>query len=308
MTERDAQPREAQKTAVPCPICGSGNRRTLYEPWLDVADPKRLYGAASGIQGTQWLVTCVDCDMIYESPRFSAETIIKGYTASEEGGHDSQYPMRVGSFLSALKKVSKYIPPPGACVLDIGTAGGAFLDAATQYGYDASGMEPSAYLVEKGKQRGLRIEQGVIESHSFQSQSFDMVCLWDVIEHLPDPKASLIEIRKLLKPGGILLVNFPDIGTWQARLAGRRFWWILSVHLHHFTRRSIANICDRTGFDVFHFRPYWQILTFGYLEQMAAHYRMPLASLIARLTPKFIQNIPVPYHASQTTALARIRS
>ena len=291
---------------VKCPVCDNADAALHLEPWITEDDPGLLYGAASGIPGTQRLVKCRQCAMIYESPRYDAATIVQGYMASEESGHDSQYPMRVLSFFRALGKHAEHLPAPGAKVLDIGTAGGAFLDAARQYGYDAYGMEPSADLVRRGKARGLKIEQGTIEQHGFEVGGFDMVCLWDVIEHLPNPKSSLVEIRKLLKPDGVLLINFPDIGTLQARLAGRRFWWILSVHLHHFTCASITDICARTGFTAFSFRRYWQTLEFGYLERMAVHYRIPLTALITRLTPGFIQRIPIPYYASQTTALARI--
>ena len=290
-----------------CSICERDKSQIFMLPWGSESDPAKLYGAASGIPGTQQLVKCLNCGMIFESPRYDAQIIVKGYMASQEGEHDSQYPMRVHSFYRTLKKHAKYLPSPGAKVLDIGTAGGAFLDAAKQYGYDAYGMEPSADLVARGKARGLQIEQGTIESHSFAQRNYEMVCLWDVIEHLPDPKSALVEIRKLLKPHGILLINFPDIGTWQAKLAGKRFWWILSVHLHHFTRKSIRDICSRTGFQAFHFQRYWQTLEFGYLERMAVHYRIPLTALIIRLTPDYIQRITIPYYASQTTALARIK-
>lgn len=290
-----------------CPICDSNKSKIFIVPSIQESDPEKLYGAASGMRGTQYLVTCSECNMIFENPRYSAETIIKGYMASQESGHDSQYSMRVYSFYRALKKNMKFLPPPGAKVLDIGTAGGAFLDAANQFGYVAFGMEPSADLVARGRFRGLQIEQGTIENHNFEHGSFDMVCLWDVIEHLPDPKAALTKIRELLKPDGLLLINFPDIGTTQAKLAGKRFWWILSVHLHHFTRKSIKNICSQTGFEVLHFEKYWQTLEFGYLEQMAVHYKIPFAALITRLTPNFIQRIPIPYYASQTTAITRIK-
>lgn len=295
-----------QKIEQLCPVCDSSNQKVLWEPWVNETDPAKLYGAASGIPGTQRLVTCTDCGMIFESPRYDGEIIVQGYMASQEEGHDSQFPMRVYSFYRTLKKHARFLPPPGGKVLDVGTAGGAFLDAAKQYGYDAYGMEPSADLVARGKARGLQIEQGTIESHGFSPGEFDMVCLWDVIEHLPDPKSALTELKKLLKPDGILLINFPDIGTWQARLAGKRFWWIISVHLHHFTRKSIRNICSRTGFEAFHFQRYWQTLEFGYLERMAVHYKIPLSALITRWTPGFIQRIPLPYYASQTTALARV--
>jgi SAM-dependent methyltransferase len=244
--------------------------------------------------------------LIYENPRFPAETIVQGYMASDDAGHDSQYAMRVLSFHRALQKLARHIPPPGARVLDIGTAGGAFLDAAARFGYDAHGLEPSRYLVEKGKQRGLKIEQGIIEDHTYPEHSFDMVCLWDVLEHVPEPREALQAVRKLLKPDGILLINYPDIGTLQAKLAGRRFWWLLSVHLQHFSPDTVRKLCARTGFTAFHFARYWQTLEFGYLEHMAVHYKIPLAGLLTKMTPGFIQRIPIPYFASQTTALARL--
>ncbi|MBM4140180.1 MAG: class I SAM-dependent methyltransferase [Nitrospira sp.] len=295
------------KERILCPVCDSKDYRVLYEPWVNIQEPVKLYGAASGIPGTQRVVRCQDCSMIYENPRFSDDVILKGYMSSEESGHDSQYPMRVRSFYRALLSLQNNIPGKGAKVLDIGTSGGAFLEAAKQFGYDAVGLEPSGFLVEQGEKRGLAIEQGTIDNHSFKQSSFDMVCLWDVIEHLTNPKGALLKIKPLLKSGGILLINYPDIGTRLAKIAGRRFWWILSVHLHHFSPATIREICNRTGFTIFHFQRYWQTLQFGYLEDMAIHYKIPLSKLLKKITPGFIQRIPIPYYASQTTALARVK-
>ena len=296
-----------EKKELLCPLCGSDDYETKYEPWVDVSDPQLLYGAASGIAGTQHIVECRSCSLLYENPRYEDSVILRGYMESDEAGHDSQYPMRVRSFLSALKKNREFIPDPGSKVLDIGTAGGAFLDAAAEFGYDAWGMEPSAFLVEQGKKRGLQIEQGTIEDNRFEKYSFDMVCLWDVIEHLTDPKESLEAIRELLKPNGILLINYPDIGTWQARLFGKKFWWIISVHLTHFSRSTIRDICLRTGYEAIHFRPYFQTLEFGYLADMAVHLNVPLARLGRSLLPAFVRRIPIPYYASQTTSIARLQ-
>lgn len=298
---------QLQKQPVSCPVCDAQQCTVKYEPWVDVSDPKLLYGAASGLPGTQRLVQCSNCQMIYETPRYSAEVILDGYASANNDGHDSQYPMRVESFYRALQSLHASLPAPGARVLDIGTAGGAFLDAAKRFGYEAIGLEPSHFLVAQGKQRGLAIEQGTIDQHPFPPASFDMICLWDVIEHLTQPKQALLAIKNMLKPDGILLINYPDIGTWQAKLAGRRFWWILSVHLHHFTRKTVTQICERSGFAPFHFQRYWQTLQFGYLEEMAIHYKIPFSPLLKKFTPNFVQHLPLPYYASQTTALAKVK-
>jgi 2-polyprenyl-3-methyl-5-hydroxy-6-metoxy-1,4-benzoquinol methylase len=166
------------------------------------SDPAKLYGLPTGVRDAQRMVACRQCGLLYENPRYPADVIVQGYMASEDTGHDSQYDMRVQSFLNALRKLAKRLPPAGAKVLDIGTASGAFLDAATKYGYDAWGLEPSMLRVDMGKRRGLQIEQGVIENHSFAPASFDMATLWDVIEHIPDPAAALRHVHALLKPGG----------------------------------------------------------------------------------------------------------
>jgi SAM-dependent methyltransferase len=296
-----------EKKPVNCPLCDCDQTKVFMDPWVDVEDPVKLYGAASGIKGTQRLVTCVPCGMIYENPRFPEKAILKGYESANEAGHDSQFEMRVQSFERALISLKKKIPGPGSKILDIGTAGGAFLEAATRYGYEAYGLEPSAYLVEQGKLRGLKIELGTIAQNPLPKQSFDMICLWDVIEHLTDPKQALTQIRKLLKPDGILLINYPDIGTLQAKLAGKNFWWILSVHLHHFNRQTLGDICRRTGYEVVHFQKYWQTLQFGYLQQVAIHLKVPFIKFFARLTPGLIKKTPLPHYASQTTAIAKVK-
>lgn len=265
-----------------------------------------LYGAASGVRGTQWLVTCVDCGMIYESPRFSDQVILDGYSSVRDE-HDSQYDQRVLGFKRALKSLLPRLPAPPADVLDVGTAGGAFLEAATTLGYRARGIEPSRSLVESARARGLRVDQGTLDTLSLPEKSFDLICLWDVIEHLPQPEHALRRLLPLLRPKGRLLINFPDAGTWPARLAGRRYWWILSVHLHHFTRKTLTNLCARVGFEVVHFQRFWTALELGYLEDMAVQLGVPGAAWLKRATPASLKKWTVRYTASQTTAVAQLR-
>lgn len=295
------------KTNVLCPVCASGHASVLYQPWITFSgDPIKLYGSASGIRGTQLIVACRDCGMIYENPRYPDQLILQAYIDDGKTEHDSQYPVRVRSFLRALRTLRRHIPPPGAKILDIGTAGGAFLEAAQKFGYHPMGLEPAAVLVDRARKRGLPIEQGSIAAHPFEPASFDMICLWDVLEHLPDPLVALKTIRTLLRPGGLLLINYPDIGTWMARFAGRRFWWLLSVHLHYFSRRTLTLLAEHAGFEMQHAQRYWQTLEFGYLEDMAVQLNVPLSGIFKRCTPQCVQRIPIPYYASQTTAILRV--
>lgn len=294
-----------EKSLIPCPICGSNEFKVKYLPTKSVSDPKALYGAASGLVGTQTIVRCNECQFIYENPRFPEEEILKGYGAAQESGHDSQYEMRVESFHRALKKHSTLIPKPGAKVLDVGTAGGAFLLAAKRYGYDATGLEPCQYLVDAGNSRGYKIQAGVLSTAPFPENYFDMICFWDVLEHVTDPVGELQRARKFLKPDGVLFINYPDIGTLMAKLAGKRFWWLLSVHLVHFDKKSLTNACRKAGFDPFSWRRYWQTLELGYLFQMLKVFVPFAGNLADRLVPGPIKRWHVSYYASQTTCLAK---
>jgi len=296
-----------EKLQISCPVCGSNNYTVTYTPKVEILDPPSLYGAASGVRGTQTLVTCNDCALLYENPRYSEDVILSGYRAAKEHGHDSQHELRMASFFSALKSLSSHLPPPGSTVLDIGTAGGAFLDAAGKFGYEAYGLEPSQYLVAQGQKRGLKIFEGTTSENNMKGQKFDMVCLWDVLEHVVDPVQVLKDIRQFLKPGGTLLINYPDIGTWQAKLAGERFWWLLSVHLTHFSPKTLKKLAQVTGYQPILFKPYWQTLELGYLGKMAAHLGIPLASFTLKLMPDWLKRIKVPYYASQTTTLFKVQ-
>ena len=241
--------------------------------------------------------------MIYESPRFNDNVIIESYKNAQNKMHDSQSEFRTKSFYTSLKKLEKFIPKPGAKVLDVGTAGGSFLVAAEKFGYEVEGLEPSLNLVETAKKKNLNVFHGTIEQNNLQKQSYDMICLWDVLEHVCDPKEALLILSKLLKPDGVLLINYPDVGTKQARIFGKYFWWYLSVHLHYFTRKSIKHLSNICGFKVVHFQDHWQTLELGYLLDMAIHLKAPLARILKKITPNRLQRLPVPYYASQTTAI-----
>ena len=113
--------------------------------------------------------------------------------------------------------------------------------------------------------------------------------------------------KKILKDDGLLLINFPDIGTLQAKLFGKNFWWIISVHLVHFTKNTMRRLFDLVGFKTVYVSKYWQYLELGYLIEMAIRLNFIGASTLNKLTPQFIKKLPIPYYASQTTVLGRLK-
>jgi SAM-dependent methyltransferase len=179
--------------------------------------------------------------------------------------------------------------------------------AARARGWTVEGCEPNRWLAAWGSRHyGLRIRPGDLFDQDFRSQAFDVVTLWDVIEHTPDPSRVLSGIAKLLVPGGLLLVNYPDRGSWPARVLGRRWPFLSSVHLYYFTRRTMTRLLENHGLSVVHVRPHVQYLELDYLLKRGAVLSARLSRIlrtVARLLG--VSRWQVPYWLGQTFMVAR---
>ena len=136
--------------------------------------------------------------------------------------------------------------------------------------------------------------------------SFDVVTLWDVLEHTTDPKSTLQACRRLLKPGGMLVVNYPDIGSWIARGMGRRWVFLLSVHLTYFTPATLERMLRETDLEPFMWKPHIQFLEVGYLLYRLNRYvpwLAPAGSAVARTL--HLEKLQLPYWVGQTLVLAK---
>lgn len=145
--------------------------------------------------------------------------------------------------------------PPRPKLLDLGCGGGAFLAAALEAGWEASGIDFDAKAVEGARRRGLDVSVGGLETVADRAGQYDAVTLSHVIEHLHDPAGALRTIRHILKPGGRLYVETPNLDSIGRRLYGRH-WRGLEPprHLVLFNRRGLAALLAREGFEAIRFR------------------------------------------------------
>ncbi|MGA3292444.1 MAG: class I SAM-dependent methyltransferase [Candidatus Acidiferrales bacterium] len=129
-------------------------------------------------------------------------------------------------------------------LLDIGCGDGSFLLAAQQQGWRGVGTEMNP---EPARETGLDVFPDVASAAALGP--FDCITLWHSLEHVRDPSAILRDCKKILKPGGVLLIAVPDAGGLEARTFGAR-WFHLDVprHLFHFTRKSLASVLRAAGF------------------------------------------------------------
>jgi SAM-dependent methyltransferase len=145
------------------------------------------------------------------------------------------------------------VPPgPPGDLLDVGCGSGAFLLALEDAGWRCSGVEIDAGAVEAAHKAGLeRIRQGDFLEAGYPDSSMDVVRFWHSLEHLRSPRAALVEARRILRPGGKLLVGVPNFGSLLSR-ALRSRWFPLEVprHLWHFDRARLHALALQTGFEV----------------------------------------------------------
>ena len=218
----------------------------------------------------------------------------------------SQAEARERTFARSLQLIEKHAQGRGR-LLDIGTAAGSFIHMAARRGWTVFGCEPNRWLCDWGRRHyGLDIKAGTVFDQHYASAEFDVVTVWDVLEHVEDPKRFLDECHRVLKPGGLLVVNYPDIGSWIARAMGRRWVFLISVHLYYFTRQTMGEMLRRTGFEVAEIRPHVQRLESQYVLKRAE----PAAGVVARAARSAISlvglgHIQVPYWIGQTLVIAR---
>ena len=298
---------------VACNLCGSDDTRVLhkarYRLGATQADLVHTFKSSSEEQLTHQLVACQSCGLQYVSPRLRADVVLESYA----GGADEQFVSQARGRELTFAKCLDLIERAGECspgnLLDIGTGGGSFPYVASKRGWNVDACEPNRWLCEWGqKSYGLSIRPGTVFEQQYQPGSYDLVTLWDVLEHTADPKAEIAETHRLLKDRGLLVVNYPDIGSWIARLMGRSWVFLLDVHLYHFTRTTITKLLENAGFDVVLVRPHYQRLSLGYVLRRAATYVGTAARIAERIAAMGrVSEAQVPYWMGQTLIIARKR-
>lgn len=140
---------------------------------------------------------------------------------------------------------------PGT-LLDVGAAAGFFVDEARRRGWEASGVDVAASMVEWGRRElGAPLVRGTIADAPVEPGALDALTMWDYIEHALAPADDLRKAHELLRPGGMLALSTGDADTPVARLSGSR-WHLLTPRHHNFffTASTLSELLRRAGFEV----------------------------------------------------------
>ena len=225
-----------------CPVCGSAARKVLHENLID-----NVFFCAPG-KWTSW--HCSNCSCAYLDPRPTAKSMhlaYKTYYTHKKEMHPAENlhglrwlnrvmsngyknwrfgtnykPATILGVLAAFILSSKralinrqfrHLPPPplGGRVLDVGFGDGGFLENAREIGWTVMGVDTDPEVVRNARQRGLNVFQGTVETLAEEDHSFDVITLNHVIEHVHEPMIVINACYRLLKPGGIIWLETPNI-------------------------------------------------------------------------------------------------
>jgi SAM-dependent methyltransferase len=187
--------------------------------------------------------------------------------------YDRDKQAMIPSFNRYLDLIEKAYGKKGK-LLDVGAATGFFLDIARSRGWETAGVEPSDHAAGLGRLKGLDVRTGTLDEFQAADHEFDVITMWDVLEHVPEPRQTLRQVHHLLKPGGIIAINTPDADSLWARMMGMRWHLIVPPeHLHLFGARSLKRILSEMQFDCLKTAKIGKTFTVQYVLQTLSHWQ-----------------------------------
>ena len=255
---------------VACNLCGSNRTRLIFPSTIpDRAQPQDMEAfrcTSSGYGRHHAIVQCSDCGLVYSNPRWDDSELMDSYKAVQDPLYLQEREGRVLTFERHLRPLEKITGPAnGRKLLDVGCYIGVFLEIAARHSWEAWGIEPSQWAAEQARKNGLNVIHGTLTSANLPDESFDVVTLWDVIEHVADPIGEIRRVHRILKAGGLIVIHTMDINSLFARVMGPRWPWLMEMHIYYFSQRTMAAMLEQAGFVVTRSGPQGRYQTLGYL-------------------------------------------
>lgn len=231
------------------------------------------------------LVRCKSCNLVRSDPVVDADTLAQLYAKStfDYGSELSGLKKTYGYYLRKLEKLESR----KEAILEIGCGNGFFLEEALKQGYkNVYGVEPSSEAVSKSKDY---IRKGIVcdlmKPGLFADEQFDVICMFQVFDHISDPSALLNDCRKVLKRGGLVLILNHNIEAYSARILGERSPIIDIEHTYLYTTETMFRLAKNCGFEPIKAGSVWNCYTLQYFIRLVpfpASVKRFISDLISR--------------------------
>jgi 2-polyprenyl-3-methyl-5-hydroxy-6-metoxy-1,4-benzoquinol methylase len=265
------------------------------------------------VKGPATYYLCRGCDTVFQYPLPSAEEMIRYADTQYREGVYRDYvrarEMKHQHFRARLGEFTTRFPPPGR-LLDLGCSCGYFLDVALERGYDAYGVEFSEEAIAAAqpatRQRIRRAN--VNDAGGDHPHEYDVVTAFDIIEHVEDPIAFLVEIAGMLVPGGGVVLSTPDTGHGLRYVMGAR--WPMLQPMQHTTlmsRLGLRIALERAGFQQVVVTTARKTLTLEYLVEQLRDHNPALHAAYAmtrRIVPGAVRTHPLRINIGEQMAVA----
>jgi 2-polyprenyl-3-methyl-5-hydroxy-6-metoxy-1,4-benzoquinol methylase len=229
---------------VKCNLCGADDYTVRF--------PK-------GFAQLHRIVRCNQCGLMYANPqelvdceKFETEAYPKVFDEAQSRQYFQKQHVQLPDNLRALRKLDQLQPKRGR-LLEIGSFCGIFLERIRADGWDTTGLEPDRGAADYSRAKySHNIVNGILPNPAFSDHTFDAVVALHVIEHMPDPSENLREIHRILKPGGVLVIETPRFDSLTFKLLGRRERSICNCngHIYFFTVPTLRRVFEKNGFEV----------------------------------------------------------
>ncbi len=290
-----------------CVSCGN-ERMHLRHPATTSGDVPieefRCTTSALGIHDN--ILECPRCGLLSSAPTLGGDEIVARYEEVVDEEYLSEEEQRRELFGWVSDQLEAFYVP-GKRLLEVGSNIGLFLAVAAERGWDATGIEPSAWAVEQGRERfGVDLRQGAIETLEIEPGSVDALVMLDVLEHLTDPAEALRRLRPMMAEQGVFALATVNVESLHGRLRGGDWPWFIRSHLHYFRPATLTKMLTDAGFEAVEWSVVPRSFHVSYLLERAAGV-LPGSGLAKTAVHLGDPKIPVGWIGDVTLTIARPR-
>jgi 2-polyprenyl-3-methyl-5-hydroxy-6-metoxy-1,4-benzoquinol methylase len=294
---------------VPCAICRSTTFDRVYSATIsEEVGRVQHFGSSRTHAGHLDIVRCIRCGLVMSNPQDDSYTLATIYTSLKDEAYERESENRHHSARRQLGLVRAHQLRKGR-LLDVGCASGIFASTAHEQGWRVTGIDPSDWMIARARARCPEptfIASG-FQDVSFPARAFDVITMWDVLEHLPSPLMTLTQVRQWLAPDGLLFLSVPNVGSWSARLFRRRWVLLLREHLWYFSPPTMARLLSEAGFAVVRTRTKFVRFSLANIFGRVGQYSASCESLAAGLSSaRMLQRVSVRFPIGEMEVAARV--